>query len=130
MFDNNHYIFFVGNNNNLANIETCVFEVMDGFSLDSYGSSSGGGSPTVNQETIQQSIKVLQLQAQIEQQEMLIQTINDKCFKMCIQTPGATVDSSQQKCLGRCIDRYVDAWNSISRSVTNKIRQQSQMLQE
>ena len=102
---------------------------MDGFSLDSIGSSSGG-TPTVNRETIQQSIKVLQLQAQIEQQEILVQTINDKCFKMCIQTPGSTIDSSQQKCLARCIDRYVDTWNCISRSVTNKIRQQSQMLQE
>ena len=102
---------------------------MDSFSsLDSLG--SGGGPPTVNQETIQQSIKVLQLQAQMEQQEFLVQTINDTCFKMCVQTPGSTVDSSQQKCLAKCIDRYVDAWNCISRSVTNKIRQQSQMMHE
>lgn len=103
---------------------------MDSFSsLDSYGSGSGS-TPTVNQETIQQSIKVLQLQAQIEQQEYLVQTINDKCFKMCVHSPGTSVDSSQQKCLARCIDRYVDAWNCVSRSVTNKIREQSQMMHD
>jgi len=43
---------------------------MDGFSsLDSIGSSS----PTVNKETLEESLKVLQLQAAIQQQEFLVQ---------------------------------------------------------
>ncbi|XP_078488740.1 mitochondrial import inner membrane translocase subunit Tim13 [Ciona intestinalis] len=97
---------------------------MDGYS--SFG--SGSGSPTVNSETIGETIKVLHLQAALQQQEMLVQTINDKCFKMCINNPGSSLDGSQQKCLSKCVDRYIDAWNCVSRTVTNKIRQQAQMM--
>ncbi|CAK8682088.1 mitochondrial import inner membrane translocase subunit Tim13-like [Clavelina lepadiformis] len=98
--------------------------------FSSGGSFGSGGTPTVNKETIEQSLKVLQMQAAIEQQEFLVQTINDKCFKLCVQSPGTSLDGSQQKCLAKCVDRYIDAWNCVSRSVTNKIRQHSGMMQE
>jgi hypothetical protein len=36
------------------------------------------------------------------------QTVRDKCFKICVTSPGSSLSSSEQKCLGRCMDRYQD----------------------
>lgn len=36
------------------------------------------------------------------------QTVRDKCFKVCVTSPGSSLSSSEQKCLGRCMDRYQD----------------------
>lgn len=37
-----------------------------------------------------------------------LQTVRDKCFKMCLSSPGSSLSSSDQKCLSRCMDRYQD----------------------
>jgi import inner membrane translocase subunit TIM13 len=39
---------------------------------------------------------------------LLLQTVRDHCFKLCISSPGSSLSSSEQKCLGRCMDRYQD----------------------
>jgi hypothetical protein len=36
------------------------------------------------------------------------QTVRDKCFKVCVTSPGSSLSGSEQKCLGRCMDRYQD----------------------
>jgi hypothetical protein len=36
------------------------------------------------------------------------QTVRDKCFKLCVTSPGGSLSGSEQKCLGRCMDRYQD----------------------
>lgn len=41
-----------------------------------------------------------------------VQTVRDHCFKMCITSPGSSLSSSEQKCLGRCMDRYQDVSHS------------------
>jgi len=99
---------------------------MDSFS--SFDASSGGGMPTLNRSSVEESLKVIQMQAAMQQQELLVQTINEKCFKMCVSSPGSSLDTAQQKCLAKCVDRYVEAWNCVSKTVTNKIRQQAGMM--
>jgi hypothetical protein len=39
---------------------------------------------------------------------LLQQTVRDKCFKICISSPGSSLSSGDQKCLSRCMDRYQD----------------------
>ena len=34
------------------------------------------------------------------------QTVRDKCFKVCVTSPGGSLSGSEQKCLSRCMDRY------------------------
>lgn len=97
---------------------------MDNFSFGSSDSSRG----TINRETISESIQLIKRQAMIQHQELLLQTLNEKCFKMCVTSPGTSLDGSQQKCLAKCVDRYIEAWNSVSRAVTNKIREQADMM--
>jgi len=84
-------------------------------------------SGMVNRETLEQTMKVIEYQSALQQQEQLISTINEKCFQMCVTKPGAALDNAQQKCLVKCLDRYVDAWNSVAKTVQTKIVQQANM---
>mmetsp|Transcript_20390 Transcript_20390/g.56819 ORF Transcript_20390/g.56819 Transcript_20390/m.56819 type:complete len:85 (+) Transcript_20390:190-444(+) len=45
------------------------------------------------------------------------QTVRDKCFKLCITSPGTSLSSSDQKCLSRCMDRYQDATNIVTKAI-------------
>lgn len=45
------------------------------------------------------------------------QTVRDKCFKLCVSYPGSSLSSSEQKCLSRCMDRYQDATNVVTKAV-------------
>ncbi|KAF8564286.1 hypothetical protein P879_11236 [Paragonimus westermani] len=58
----------------------------------------------------------------------LLQKMSDKCFEKCVTKPGTTLDSSEQKCVGLCMDRYVDAWNLVSRTFASRIRRETEKL--
>jgi hypothetical protein len=36
------------------------------------------------------------------------QTVRDKCFKVCVTSPGSSLSGGEQKCISRCMDRYQD----------------------
>jgi len=42
------------------------------------------------------------------------QTVRDKCYKVCVTSPGSSLSGSEQKCLGRCMDRYQDVSAVVS----------------
>ncbi|KIY96356.1 import inner membrane translocase subunit Tim13 [Monoraphidium neglectum] len=45
------------------------------------------------------------------------QTVRDKCFKVCVTSPGSSLSSGEQKCLSRCMDRYQDATNVVTKAI-------------
>lgn len=56
----------------------------------------------------------------------LQQTVRDKCFKICISSPGTSLSSSDQKCLSRCMDRYSDVSRFGSRGAGSAVRRRSE----
>jgi len=56
----------------------------------------------------------------------LITKMNEKCFQKCVPRPGAKLDSGEQQCLSRCMDRYMEAWNIVSRAYIGRISKESQ----
>ncbi|XP_010292083.1 PREDICTED: mitochondrial import inner membrane translocase subunit Tim13, partial [Phaethon lepturus] len=39
--------------------------------------------------------------------------------------PGATAeDSVPQKCIAMCMDRYMDAWNTVSRAYNSRLQRE------
>ncbi|ORX44755.1 hypothetical protein DM01DRAFT_1368795 [Hesseltinella vesiculosa] len=56
----------------------------------------------------------------------LINKINEKCYLKCVPKPGARLESGEQQCLSKCMDRYMEAWNVVSRSYVNRIQRESQ----
>ncbi|KAL5971545.1 Mitochondrial import inner membrane translocase subunit Tim13-B [Taenia solium] len=60
----------------------------------------------------------------------LMDQLTQKCFEKCVSKPGASLDNSEQKCLGNCMDRYMDSVNLISKVFVNRLRQEANKLQQ
>ncbi|KAA8589611.1 hypothetical protein FQN60_012976, partial [Etheostoma spectabile] len=97
---------------------------MDGFNSDF---SAGGSGGKVDTGTIMEQVKV---QIAVANAQELLQRMTDKCFKKCIGKPGSTLDNSEQKCIAMCMDRYMDAWNTVSRTYNSRLqRERARMLE-
>uniref|UniRef100_T1J3V4 Mitochondrial import inner membrane translocase subunit n=1 Tax=Strigamia maritima TaxID=126957 RepID=T1J3V4_STRMM len=75
-----------------------------------------------------------ELMDQVKQQiavanaQELLTKISEKCFKKCVSRPGSTLDSSEQKCVAMCMDRYMDAWNLVSRAYSTRLQREKNRL--
>ncbi|KAM7346379.1 mitochondrial import inner membrane translocase subunit Tim13-like [Cochliomyia hominivorax] len=75
-----------------------------------------------------------ELMDQVKQQiaianaQELLTKMTEKCFNKCINKPGHSLDSSEQKCISMCMDRFMDSWNLVSRTYGNRLqREQNKM---
>ncbi|XP_034942520.1 mitochondrial import inner membrane translocase subunit Tim13 [Chelonus insularis] len=54
----------------------------------------------------------------------LLTKITEKCFKKCVNKPGTSLDSSEQKCVAMCMDRYMDAFTVVSKAYGNRLQRE------
>lgn len=52
--------------------------------------------------------------------------MQEKCFEKCITKPGTKLDGSDQSCLVKCMDRYMDAWNMVSKTYHSRVQRETQ----
>ncbi|KAM8874359.1 mitochondrial import inner membrane translocase subunit Tim13 [Spinachia spinachia] len=101
-----------------ARLSVATLVKMDGFGSDFPAGGSGG---KVDAGTIMEQVKV---QIAVANAQELLQRMTDKCFKKCIGKPGSTLDNSEQKCIAMCMDRYMDAWNTVSRTYNSRLQRE------
>ncbi|XP_017111790.1 mitochondrial import inner membrane translocase subunit Tim13 [Drosophila elegans] len=71
-----------------------------------------------------------ELMSQVKQQialanaQEMLSKMTEKCFKKCIQKPGKSLDSTEQRCISQCMDRFMDAWNLVSRTYGNRLQRE------
>lgn len=76
---------------------------------------------------VQEMKKQLSAQIAAATFQELVDDMAEKCYNICIKKPGTSLDSYEQRCLGNCMDRFIDSYNVVSRAFTSRI--QSQMNQ-
>lgn len=54
-----------------------------------------------------------------------MQKINEKCYLKCVPKPSSSLDSGEQACLSKCMDRYMEAWNVISKAYVARLQRES-----
>ncbi|KAI1118020.1 Tim10/DDP family zinc finger-domain-containing protein [Nemania sp. NC0429] len=81
-------------------------------------------SETIKAEVIRQ----VRTQFAVENARELIDSVNKHCFELCVQKPGSSLSSSEQKCATTCMDKYIAAWNQVNATCINRIQQQQQGL--
>lgn len=57
---------------------------------------------------------------QAQQLETLIQTLTDKCFAKCVHKPGTSLSSSEQQCIFKTMDRYMDVLSLVFATLVKK----------
>ncbi|XP_041040855.1 mitochondrial import inner membrane translocase subunit Tim13-A-like [Carcharodon carcharias] len=88
-------------------------------------SSGGPAGGKVDSGMIMEQVK---LQIAVANAQELLQRMTDKCFRKWISKPGSSLDNSEQKCIAMCMVRYMDAWNTVSRTYNAKLqRERAQM---
>ncbi|KAG5328677.1 TI13B translocase, partial [Acromyrmex charruanus] len=71
-----------------------------------------------------------ELMQQVKQQiavanaQELLTKMTEKCFKKCIGKPGTSLDSSEQKCVAMCMDRYMDSFNLVSKTYSERLQRE------
>ncbi|KAI8875570.1 hypothetical protein K501DRAFT_233500 [Backusella circina FSU 941] len=81
----------------------------------------GGGLSNKKQEVMDQVRSELALANAQE----LINKINEKCYLKCVPKPGSRLESGEQACLSKCMDRYMEAWNVVSRAYVARLQRES-----
>ncbi|KAK2588041.1 hypothetical protein KPH14_004111 [Odynerus spinipes] len=86
--------------------------------MDSISSGSLTGAQRDEfMEQVKQQIAVANAQE-------LLTKMTEKCFKKCVIKPGTSLDSTEQKCVAMCMDRYMDAFNLVSKAYSNRIQRE------
>lgn len=57
---------------------------------------------------------------QAQQLETLVQTLTDKCFAKCVHKPGTSLSSSEQQCIFKTMDRYMDVLAVVFKTLVKK----------
>jgi len=90
------------------------------------GSSSLGGAGTPDQAMRkQQLMDQVRGEMALAHAQTLIEKINDKCYQKCITKPGDSLSAWEQGCLGNCMDRYMEAFNMVSRTYVARLSQEA-----
>uniref|UniRef100_A0A8C5P6T1 Translocase of inner mitochondrial membrane 13 n=1 Tax=Leptobrachium leishanense TaxID=445787 RepID=A0A8C5P6T1_9ANUR len=97
-----------------------ITTAMDGFGSEFASGASGSGK--VDTGAIMEQVKV---QIAVANAQELLQRMTEKCFRKCIGKPGSSLDNSEQKCVAMCMDRYMDAWNTVSRAYNARLQRES-----
>jgi len=82
---------------------------------------AGNKMDNAQKEQLMEQVKA---QIAVANAQELLQKMSDKCFRKCVPKPGSTLDSSEQKCVAMCMDRYMDTWNIVSRAYTQRLQRE------
>uniref|UniRef100_A0A060TDZ5 Mitochondrial import inner membrane translocase subunit n=1 Tax=Blastobotrys adeninivorans TaxID=409370 RepID=A0A060TDZ5_BLAAD len=103
---------------------------MSGFT-SIFGSS--GSKPEAAMSTSSSSASNTELKKQIQEQisqelavanaTELVNKITENCFQSCFGVPGDSITAAEQTCTTQCMQKYMMAWNLISRSYIARIQQ-------
>ncbi|RMZ04317.1 hypothetical protein D0860_06429 [Hortaea werneckii] len=77
-----------------------------------------------------------QIMDQIRQQQALgnaralvevrmITKLNEHCFERCVPNPGSSLSSGEQTCYTACMEKYMAAWNTVSRQYLTHVQKGS-----
>jgi import inner membrane translocase subunit TIM13 len=52
----------------------------------------------------------------------IAQKVNEHCFEKCVPKPGASLSSGETACFTNCMEKYMAAWNTVSRQYVARIQ--------
>ena len=70
---------------------------------------TGGGARRVRRRALTPAPVVRAQEYDASMMQDIYNQITAKCFQKCIGKPGDRLDKEEQKCLAKCIDRYLDS---------------------
>jgi len=91
--------------------------------MDNVSSSLGfGGSSSDPKAAVMNQVRQ---EAALQNAKQLIEKLNEHCFEKCVPRPGSSLSSGEQTCFTQCMEKYMAAWNTVSKQYISRIQQES-----
>ncbi|VVC36036.1 Tim10/DDP family zinc finger [Cinara cedri] len=71
-------------------------------------------------------VEKLKQQVALENIELLLTKMSRLCFNKCVTKPGGSLDSTEQKCVSMCMDRYLETVTLVSKSFGERLMAEAQ----
>lgn len=78
-------------------------------------------APLAQVQAIQQEIGLELAKANATE---LVNKLTENCFAACFAQPQALVTAGQETCTNQCVEKYMRAWNVVSKAYVARIQQQ------
>lgn len=49
---------------------------------------------------------------------VLTNAMENTCFSRCLKKPGLRMERTEEVCLERCMDRFLETWTAVSKTVS------------
>ncbi|KAF2996088.1 protein translocase subunit [Curvularia kusanoi] len=73
-----------------------------------------------------QIMRQVQQEAAMQNARMLVEKLNEHCFERCVPKPGTSLSSGEEGCFKSCMEKYMSAWNTVSKQYVARIQKESQ----
>jgi len=85
-------------------------------------SSSSPSAPAPDAQTQKLALmEAIKSRLALANAQELVTNMNQKCYEKCITKPSTSLSSSEQTCLTRCMDRYLEAFNVVSQTYVARV---------
>ncbi|KAI0805934.1 Tim10/DDP family zinc finger-domain-containing protein [Irpex lacteus] len=91
----------------------------------SFFGGSGSTVPAAGQPDIQtrkEAVKAsIREELALQNAQELMNKANEKCFLKCVTKPGTSLSGSEETCLSRCLTRYLEAFDIVSKTYVARL---------
>ncbi|KAK3214118.1 hypothetical protein GRF29_28g2079082 [Pseudopithomyces chartarum] len=88
--------------------------------------ASLGGMGAMGGDHKTQIMRQVQQEAAMQNARMLVEKLNEHCFERCVPKPGASLSKGEETCFTSCMEKYMSAWNTVSKTYVARIQKESQ----
>lgn len=71
-------------------------------------------------------MRQIQQEAAMQNARLLVEKLNEHCFERCIPKPGASLSKGEETRFTSCMEKYMGAWNTVSKQYVARIQRESQ----
>ncbi|KAL0263131.1 protein translocase subunit [Diplodia seriata] len=71
------------------------------------------------------SLNISSSDPKIAVMQQLVEKLNEHCFERCVPKPGTSLSKGEETCFTQCMEKYMAAWNVVSRQYVAKLQQNS-----
>ncbi|OCL02543.1 hypothetical protein AOQ84DRAFT_249434, partial [Glonium stellatum] len=91
--------------------------------MDSLGGSNLSAFASSDPKTA--VMRQIQQEAAVQNARMLMEKLNEHCFERCVPKPGSSLSKGEESCFTACMEKYMTAWNVISRQYVARIQKEA-----
>ncbi|KAG2145241.1 Tim10/DDP family zinc finger-domain-containing protein [Suillus clintonianus] len=96
---------------------------------DFFKSSASSSSPSDMAAKKEAVMNGVRSEIALASAQELINKTNEKCYDKCITKPGTSLSGSEETCLSRCLERYLETFNMISKTYTARLSREREQRQ-